>query len=88
VFNHGLDDMTKPEAFVSAASSLGHAAKLAPPLPAGFLRLPQVLALIPISRRTWFRGVKDGRYPQPVKLGARATGWRVEDIRNVVETRT
>ncbi len=51
-----------------------------PSPPAGFLREPQVLALFPIGRTTWWRGVKEGRYPQPVKLGPRTTAWRRSDI--------
>ena len=49
----------------------------------GFLRLPSILAPggpIPVSKSTWWAGVKSGRYPQPVKLGPRITAWRVEDI--------
>lgn len=45
-----------------------------------FLRLPQVLAIIPISKSTWWQGCKDGRYPQPIKLGPRTTVWRSADI--------
>jgi prophage regulatory protein len=54
----------------------------------GFLRLPQILAPlgpIPVSRSTWWAGIKEGRYPQPVKLGPRITAWRVEDIRELIE---
>ncbi len=62
-------------------------------LPAiGYLRLPQIIgnpnanppipALIPVSKSTWWQGVKDGRYPQPIRtLSARITAWKVEDIR-------
>lgn len=50
----------------------------------GFVRLEQVLAVIPVSRSTWFRGIQQGRYPKPVKLGLRASGWRVEDIRDIM----
>lgn len=50
----------------------------------GYLRLPQVLEIIPVSRSTWYRGMKTGRYPQPVKLGARATGWKIEAVKNCV----
>ena len=46
----------------------------------GFLRLPQVLALIPISKSAWWEGCKTGRFPKPVKLGPRTTVWRAEDI--------
>ena len=52
----------------------------------GFLRLPQVLRLVPVSRSTWWAGVRSGRYPQPTRaLGARITAWRVEDIRALIE---
>jgi prophage regulatory protein len=54
----------------------------------GFLRLSSILAPngpIPVGRSTWWAGVKDGRYPKPVKLGARITAWRVEDIRALIE---
>lgn len=44
------------------------------------LRLPQVLALIPVSRSAWWAGCKTGRYPKPVKLGPRTTAWRASDI--------
>jgi predicted DNA-binding transcriptional regulator AlpA len=58
-------------------------------LPAtGFLRLNGVLAPggpIPVSKSTWWAGVKTGRYPKPVKLGPRITAWRVEDIRALIE---
>jgi len=46
----------------------------------GYLRLPQVLAIFPISRSAFWAGVKSGKYPQPVKLSPRCTAWRAEDI--------
>jgi predicted DNA-binding transcriptional regulator AlpA len=56
----------------------------------GYLRLSQIIgnrkakppipALIPISKSTWWDGVKSGRFPKPLKLGKRITVWRVEDI--------
>lgn len=51
----------------------------------GFIRLPAVLSVIPVSKSTWWAGVKSGRYPKPVKLGERITAWRVEDIRALIE---
>ena len=61
----------------------------------GFLRLPQIVgdsksnppipALIPVSKSTWWAGVKSGRYPRAVKLGPRITAWRVEDIRRLIQ---
>lgn len=50
-----------------------------------FLRLPQVLAIIPISKSAWWQGCKDGRFPKPVKLGPRTTAWRSSDIAALVE---
>lgn len=48
----------------------------------GFLRLKQILSVIPVSRSTWWNGVRSGRYPQPIRaLGERITVWRAEDIR-------
>lgn len=61
----------------------------------GYLHLPQIIgnakaepptpALIPVSKSTWWQGVKDGRFPKPVKLSARTTAWRVEDIYALIE---
>ncbi len=51
------------------------------------LRLPAVLAPagpIPVSKSTWWAGVKSGRFPKPVKLGPRITAWRAEDIQALV----
>jgi prophage regulatory protein len=56
------------------------------PLPdAGFVRLPKVLDVYPVSRSTWWQGVKDGRFPQPVKISDRITAWRVSDIRRLLD---
>lgn len=66
-------------------------------LPAtGFLRLTQILGnpkakppippLIPVGKSCWWQGVKDGRFPKPVKLGPRITAWRVADIRDWIAT--
>jgi predicted DNA-binding transcriptional regulator AlpA len=54
----------------------------------GFVRLSQILAPvgpIPVSKSTWWSGVKVGRFPKPQKLGPRTTVWRVEDIRKLFE---
>ena len=52
------------------------------------LRLPQVLALIPVSRSAWWAGCKSGRYPKPVKLGPSTTAWRAADIAALLEKLT
>jgi prophage regulatory protein len=50
----------------------------------GFVRLPRILAVFPVSRSTWWAGVKSGKYPQAVHLGANTTAWRAEDIRALI----
>ncbi|MDL2209702.1 AlpA family phage regulatory protein [Desulfovibrio sp. OttesenSCG-928-I05] len=52
--------------------------------PTGFLRIAQVLELIPISKSTWWDGVKEKRFPQPIKISPKITVWRVEDIRALI----
>jgi prophage regulatory protein len=54
----------------------------------GFVRLSQILSPagpIPVSKSTWWQGVKEGRFPQPQKLGPRTTVWKVGDIRALFE---
>jgi prophage regulatory protein len=60
----------------------------------GFIRLPNIIGnpksnppitpLIPVSKSSWWAGIKSGIYPKPVKLGARTTAWKVEDIRELI----
>jgi predicted DNA-binding transcriptional regulator AlpA len=61
----------------------------------GFLKLRQIIGwpgriipvpILPVSKSKWYLGIKTGIYPRPVKFGARAVGWRVEDIRRLVES--
>ena len=51
----------------------------------GFVRLPAVLTVFPVSRSTWWQGVKDGKFPKPHKLGPRVTAWKASDIRALIE---
>ena len=51
----------------------------------GFLRLRQVQRFIPVGKTCWWEGVRSGRFPKPVKLSARCTAWRAEDIRELVK---
>ena len=55
-------------------------------LPAvGYVRLPQILNIFPVSKSAWWEGCRSGVFPKPVKLGLRTTAWRVEDIRSLME---
>ena len=44
------------------------------------IRLPIVLDRVPMSRSGWLQGVKDGRYPAPVRLSPRRVAWKESDI--------
>ena len=51
----------------------------------GFVRLAQVLMVIPICKSSWWRGVKAGYYPKPLKLSTRCTAWKAEDIHALIK---
>lgn len=61
----------------------------------GYLRIRQIIGdkkakpplppIIPVSRSSWWDGVKKGKFPKPVKIGERTTAWKVEDIRALIE---
>ena len=52
----------------------------------GFLRLHQILEVIPVGKTSWWKGVRTGRFPKPVKLSARCTAWRAEDIQELMKS--
>ncbi|MEM6665580.1 MAG: AlpA family phage regulatory protein [Pseudomonadota bacterium] len=52
------------------------------------LRLRDIIAPngpIPVSKSTWWAGVKSGRFPKPLKLGPGVTVWRSGDIDTLIE---
>ncbi len=51
----------------------------------GLLRVSKILELIPVSKSTWWKGVKNGTFPKPIKLGKRMTAWRASDIERLIE---
>lgn len=51
----------------------------------GFIRLTKILEAIPIGKSTWWQWVKDGKAPQPIKLGANTTAWKAEDIHALIK---
>jgi predicted DNA-binding transcriptional regulator AlpA len=52
---------------------------------AGLIRLRPLLALIPVSKSSWWAGVKSGQFPKPVRLGPRTTAWKIKDIRALLD---
>ena len=61
-------------------------------IPLAYLRLYQIVgdrkrgidSIIPISKSSFLRGVKDGRFPSPDKLGVRTVAWKSSDIANLL----
>ena len=54
------------------------------------MRLPAVLERVGLSRTTLWRRIRDGSFPQPVRLGgegSRAVGWYYREVENWVEAR-
>jgi len=59
-----------------------------------FLRLPQIIGnrkakppipgLIPVSKTTWWAGIKSGIYPPAIKLSPRVCVWRASDIQALI----
>lgn len=60
----------------------------------GYLRIRQIIGdkkakpplppIIPVGKSTWWNGVKNGKFPKPIKLGERTTAWKVEDIKALI----
>ncbi len=58
----------------------------------GFVRAYQIIGdpnkgiapFFPVSRSQWFAGIKEGIYPNGIKLSARVTVWKAEAIREMV----
>jgi predicted DNA-binding transcriptional regulator AlpA len=50
------------------------------------LRIKDIVpGILPVSKSHFWQGVKDGRYPAPVKLGPRTTCWRESEIMALVQ---
>ncbi len=54
----------------------------------GFVRISHIIGnasqglkpIIPVSRATWYAGIKAGKYPKPIRLSEGVSVWRVSDI--------
>lgn len=70
---------------MSSSTATAVTSSMSSPVPGlpetGFLRQPQVLVFVPISKSTLWRRVQAKSFPGPVKLSARVTVWRAEDVR-------
>ena len=52
----------------------------------GYVRLPQILNVIPVSPSTWWKWVGSGKAPKSIKLSPRMTAWKAEEISAFIET--
>ena len=51
------------------------------------IRLREIIGpagLIPVSRSSFYQGVRDGIYPAPIRLGKRTSAWRLSDLMAVI----
>ena len=53
------------------------------PTKLGYIRLPEVLKLLGISRSTFYAGIKDGKYPKPYRIGKRVSTWKAGEIQTL-----
>ncbi len=49
--------------------------------PEALLRLPEVVALVGLSRASIYARAAQRSFPRPIKLTAHASGWRLGDVR-------
>lgn len=50
----------------------------------GFVRLPQILQVIPVGESTFWRWVKSGKAPKGIKISTNTTAWKAEDIHALI----
>ncbi|MBI5900839.1 MAG: AlpA family phage regulatory protein [Rhodocyclales bacterium] len=51
------------------------------------LRLPQVEAITGRKKPTIYSDMKNGKFPKPVKIGARAVAWLPAEIQRWIDER-
>lgn len=44
---------------------------------------PHTPAIFPVKKSCWWQGIRDGRFPKPVKFGG-CTMWKIDDIRDLI----
>jgi prophage regulatory protein len=51
------------------------------------IRLPAVREVTGMGRTTLYRNIKNGKFPRPIILGARAVGWIEADVQAWLQSR-
>jgi predicted DNA-binding transcriptional regulator AlpA len=56
-----------------------------PQLPeTGFVRLRTILAILPVSRSTFYAWIAAGKVKRPRKLGPKISAWPASEIRDLI----
>jgi prophage regulatory protein len=58
------------------------------PITVVMLRLREVLRVTGLARSTVYKLIHDGKFPRPIKLGARAVAWRSDAVNGWIQDRT
>jgi len=51
----------------------------------GFMRLPDVLTVIPVGKTTWYKWIKEDKAPKGTQLAPKIIAWKVRDIKILIE---
>lgn len=75
---------------LSTINDLRNSAQYNQPLRNRYLRLkqilgdpdadPPILPILPISKSSWYAGIKLGRYPAGIKISPRTVVWRADEV--------
>jgi len=52
------------------------------------MRIPAVVKATGLPRSSLYRMVREGKFPKPIKLSARASAWRLDEVERWGEERT
>ena len=76
------------QAASTVQSVLSHAATFDSAPASGFVAAKEVASIYSVSTNTVWRWARTGRIPQPVKIGANTTRWKVGEIRESLASLT
>jgi prophage regulatory protein len=57
------------------------------PFHKALVRRPRVKQLVQLSTSSIYAAMAAGTFPRPVRIGARAVAWRLEDVESWLEAR-
>ena len=55
--------------------------------PTRIIRRDELLRRVPFSKTTLFQKIQAGEFPAPLSLGARAVGWREDEVQAWIDSR-